>query len=77
MKNAVAIVDVGSTSITTLVGEHGVNNTFNVCGKGEIFYAGFQNAEFLEPETLKLVIANSVSNAELSSDKKIYEILYT
>lgn len=74
MKNAVAIVDVGSTSVTTLVGEHGVNNTFNVCGKGEIFYAGFQNAEFLEPESLKLVIANSVSNAELLSDKKIYEI---
>ena len=74
MKNAVAIVDVGSTSVTTLVGEQGVNDTFNVSGKGEIFYAGFQNAEFLEPETLKLVIANSVSNAELSSDKKIYEI---
>ena len=74
MKNAVAIIDVGSTSITTLVGEQGVNNTFNVSGKGEIFYAGFQNAEFLESESLKFVVANSVSNAELSSDKKIYEI---
>ena len=30
MKNAVAIVDVGSTSITTLVGEHGVNCLVNV-----------------------------------------------
>ena len=76
MKNAVAIVDVGSTSITTLVGEHGVNNTFNVCGKGEIFYAGFQNAEFLEPETLKLVIANSVSNAELSYRIYAFFLLY-
>ena len=37
-KSSVAIIDVGSTSITTLVGEHGVNNTFNVSGKGEIFY---------------------------------------
>lgn len=74
MKNAVAIIDVGSTSIVTMIGEHGVNNTFNVCGKGEIFYAGFQNAEFLEPESLKLVVANSLSNAEISSDKKIYEI---
>ncbi len=74
MKNAVAILDVGSTSLLTLVGEQGTNNTFNVSGKGEIFYAGFQNAEFLEPESLKLVVANSVSNAELSCDKKIYEI---
>lgn len=73
-KNAVAIVDVGSTSIVTMIGEYGVNNTFNICGKGEIFYAGFQGAEFLEPENLKLVIANSVSNAEISCDKKIYEL---
>ena len=74
MKNTVAIVDVGSTSIVSMIGQHGVNNTFNVCGKGEIYYAGFQNAEFLEPQNLKLVIANSVSNAEISGDKKIYEV---
>lgn len=74
MKNSVAIVDIGSTSVVTMIGEHGVNNTFNISGKGEIFYAGFQNAEFLEPENLKLVIANSISNAEISSDKKVYEV---
>lgn len=73
-KNAVAIVDVGSNSIVTMIGGYGVNDTFNVCGKGEIFYAGFQNAEFLEPENLKFAIANSVSNAEISCDKKIYEL---
>lgn len=73
MKNSVAIVDIGSTSIVTMIGEHGVNNTFNISGKGEIFYAGFQGAEFLEPENLKLAIANSISNAEISGDKKIYE----
>jgi len=74
MKDAVAIIDVGSTSLVTMIGEAGVNNTFNICGKGEIFYAGFQNAEFLEPENLKMVVANSVSNAEISADKKIYEL---
>lgn len=74
MKNSVAIVDIGSTSVVTMIGEHGVNNTFNISGKGEIFYAGFQNTEFLEPENLKLVIANSISNAEISSDKKVYEV---
>lgn len=74
MKNSVAIVDIGSTSVVMMIGEHGVNNTFNISGKGEIFYAGFQNAEFLEPENLKLVIANSISNAEISSDKKVYEV---
>lgn len=74
MKNSVAIVDIGSTSVVTMIGEYGVNNTFNISGKGEIFYAGFQNAEFLEPENIKLVIANSISNAEISSDKKVYEV---
>lgn len=75
MKDAVAVIDIGSTSVVTIIGENGVNNTLNITGKGEIFYAGFQNAEFLEPENLKYVIANSVSNAEISSEKKIYDIL--
>ncbi len=74
MRDSVAVLDIGSMSIVTLVGENGVNRTLNIIGKGEVTYAGFQNAEFLEPENLKFAIANSISNAELSSDAKISEI---
>ncbi len=74
MKDCVAILDIGSMSLVTLVGENGVNGTLNIKGKGEVSYAGFQNAEFLEPNNLKYAIANSISNAELTSDIKITEI---
>ena len=74
MKDSVAILDIGSSTIVALVGEHGVNNTFKICGKGDISYAGFQNSEFLEPENLKFAIGNAISIAEITSDSKITEM---
>ena len=74
MKDQVAIIDLGSSAIVTLIGECGVNETLNITGKGEISYAGFQNSEFLEPENLKFAIASSISNAEELSETKITEI---
>ena len=74
MKESSVILDIGSSEIVTLVGENGVNNTFNVFGRGKISYAGFQNAEFLEPENLKYAIATSIANAEIQSDTKITEL---
>ena len=74
MKESTAILDIGSSTVVALVGEHGVNGTFKICGKGDISYAGFQNSEFLEPESLKLVIGTAISNAEITSDSKITEI---
>ena len=74
MKESTAILDIGSSTVVALVGEHGVNGTFKVCGKGDVSYAGFQNAEFLEPESLKLVIGSAISNAEITSETKITEI---
>ena len=74
MNEKVAVIEIGSSAVVTLVGEHGVNGTMNIIGKGDVSYAGFQNAEFLEPENLKFVIASSISNAENLSDSKITEI---
>ncbi len=73
-KSSVAIIDVGSSTLVTLIGERGVNNSFKISGRGDIYYAGFHGAEFLEPENLKFAVASSLSNAEMLSDKKIYEI---
>jgi cell division ATPase FtsA len=33
MKESTAILDIGSSTVVALVGEHGVNGTFKVCGK--------------------------------------------
>lgn len=75
MKNSSVILDIGSSTIVALIGRHGANHTFMVSGKGEISYAGFQNADFLEPENLKFVIATAISNAEISAGEKINEVL--
>ena len=74
MKESTAIIDIGSSTIVALVGEHGVNGTFRILGKGDVSYAGFQNSEFLEPENLKYVIAGALSNAEITSDSKITSV---
>jgi len=73
-KKDIAILDIGSSSITTLVGERGVNNTFRIKGKGTADYAGFSDGAFLEPEQLKFAIGLAISNAETSSGCKITEL---
>ena len=75
MRESRVIIDIGSSQLVTLVGERGVNSTINIIGRGDFSYAGFQNGEFLEPESLKFAIANSISNAEMTSDTKISEII--
>lgn len=74
MKNSVAIIDFGSSEIVTLVGVLGACNTLNILGKGRVFYAGFQNGEFLEPEQLKEIIKSSLSKAESMGYGKISEV---
>lgn len=67
------IIDFGSSSIVTLIGERGINNSFKVLGKGEASYDGFSNGKFFEPSALKNVIAMSISNAEQTSGLKVSE----
>ena len=74
MRETTAILDIGSATIVALVGEHGANGTFNILGKGDVSYAGFQNAEFLESDALKFAIGNAISNAEITSDTKITDV---
>lgn len=74
MKESTAVIDIGSSTIVSLIGEHGVNDTFKILGKGEIAYAGFQNSEFLEPESLKYALAQSISNAEITSETKVTDV---
>ena len=73
MKNF-ALIDFGSSKVVTLVGGAGVNDTLITMGKGEVYYAGFQNSEFLEPESLKAVVSNAIANAEDNSQERITEL---
>lgn len=73
-KRDVAVLDFGSSTITAIIGERGVNGTFRIKGKGYADYAGFQNGEFLESEQVKMAVAFAISNAEMESGLKVYDI---
>jgi cell division ATPase FtsA len=51
-KNKAAVLDFGSSKLTAIIGERGVNNTFVIRGSGEAEYAGFSNGEFFESDKL-------------------------
>ena len=74
-KKYACVLDIGSSKITALIGERGINNTFNIFGTGETQYAGFYKGEFLEPEKLPEIIQSSIEKAQNNSGivvEKIY-----
>ena len=73
-KKEVAILDIGSYKITVIVGERGVNNTFNIKGTGEVEYTGFMGGEFFEPDDVKKAIALAIANAEMGARTKIQHL---
>ena len=73
--NYACVLDFGSSKVTVMIGERGVNGTFNIRGNGEAEYAGFYEGEFVEPENLQQAIANAITRAETNSGisiKKLY-----
>ena len=67
----VSVLDFGSSKISVMIAESGINNTFNILGTGETEYAGFYDGSFVEPEKLYEAIANCVLKAETNSGLKI------
>lgn len=74
MKKEVAILDFGSSKVTVLIAERGVNNTFNIKGTGEIEYAGYYEGKFLEPEKVKLAVGLAINNAETTARSRITKL---
>lgn len=75
MAQDTAILDFGSSKITVLIGERGVNGTVCVKGMGVCDYAGFSEGEWLDPEHIAHAVGRAVSSAEANSGVKI-EHLY-
>lgn len=75
MAQDTAILDFGSSKITVLIGERGVNGTICVKGMGVCDYAGFSEGEWLDPEHIAHAVGRAVSSAEANSGVKI-EHLY-
>lgn len=55
-KKHVAVIDVGSSKITAVIGERGVNQTFIIKGRRSYDYDGFENGLFFDVQKLKQVL---------------------
>ena len=66
-KRNVAVLCFGTSRISVIIGERGINNTFDVRGFGEMNYAGFMDGQFLEldrlPDNVRAVVAMAENNA--------------
>ena len=74
VKNEVCVLDFGSSKITVIIAERGVNGTFNLKGTGEVEYAGYYEGEFLEPEKVRLAVGLAISNAETNARSHISKL---
>lgn len=74
MAKYVSVLDFGSSKISVMIAESGINNTFNIRGTGEVEYAGFYNGSFVEPEKLYEAIASCILKAETNSGLKIEKL---
>lgn len=55
-KKQVAVIDVGSSQITAVIGERGVNKTFVIKGKFSCDYDGFSDGEFFDKDKLNRIL---------------------
>ena len=73
-KTKVTVIDIGSKSISALIGEKGVNNTFVTHGFSECDYAGYYEGEFLEEDKLKETISKVLLEAQSSAATTIEKV---
>ncbi len=74
MKNSVAIMDLGTSKITVVIGSRGINNSICVDGLGICDYMGFSGGEWIDPEHLGSAIEQTIASAESSARVKINKL---
>ncbi len=73
-RKSAAVLDVRSASVTALIGERGVNNTFVFKGIHSEVYDGFADAEFFDLQGLQKAVFTALEEAERSRGERIREI---
>lgn len=74
MTKETAVLDIGSSKITVMIAEKGINNTFNIKSSSEEAYDGFGGGEFFSVDSLKTAIKNAVKKAGENLRYKIKKI---
>ena len=60
-KKHVAVIDVGSSKITAVIGERGVNQTFIIKGRSSYDYDGFEDGLFFDTQKLRQVLLSAAN----------------
>ena len=71
MKQSVAILDLGTSKITVLIGSRGINDTINLDGVGVCEYDGYACGQWLDGERLSHCIGQAIAGAEARARQKI------
>lgn len=74
-KKQVAIIDVGSSKITAVVGERGINKTFLIKGRYSFDYDGFENGSFFDVENLKIAL-HSAADCLIKASRGLLNTVY-
>jgi len=73
-KKQVAVIDIGSSKITAIVGEKGVNQTFLIKGSRSFEYDGFENKTFFNESQVKNILELAVE--ELKKVVRDLDVIY-
>jgi cell division protein FtsA len=74
LKESYAILDLGTSKITVMIGSRGANNSICIDGIGICDYAGFTDGEWLAPDKLGAAVEQAVATAESSARLKINKL---
>ena len=70
-KKQVAVIDIGSSKITAVIGERGINKTFVIKAKYSFEYDGFEDGVFFDVKRLKQVLYSAVNCFNRGSSIKL------
>lgn len=74
LKNCVAVLDVGSSAVTVLVGERGVNETLNVRYVAKNEYSGFSEGSFFDRNQLEAAVLSGIKSVKDALKTNVTEI---
>ncbi len=74
-KKQVAVIDVGSSKITAVIGERGINKTFLIKGRYSYDYEGFEDGTFFDVNNLKDIL-KSLTNTVVKASRGSIDTVY-
>ena len=73
-RKGVAVLDIGSSRVTAIVGERGVNGTFAVKAQAEVPYDGFAEGRFFDEKQMEYAVRKAVGTVSDNLRAPIEEI---